>query len=50
MEENFENAMLEAISKDKEREEAKINGKLDELPPLHGIPFSMKDNVSHMMI
>ena len=42
-EENFEEALIEAESKDREREEAKLKG--TQLPPLHGIPISIKDMV-----
>jgi Asp-tRNA(Asn)/Glu-tRNA(Gln) amidotransferase A subunit family amidase len=43
--EMFEEAMEEAKIKDSEREEALRQGKVDELPPFHGIPMSIKDNV-----
>ena len=44
-EENFVEALDLAVQKDKERDTARRQGKLDELPPLHGIPFSVKDMI-----
>ena len=44
-EENFEEALREAMIKDAERETALHEGTADELPPLHGIPMSIKDLV-----
>ena len=37
--------MEEAKKKDAERQEAIKNGRANELPPLHGIPISVKDLV-----
>ena len=42
-EENFEEAMFLAKQMDQERKKAKDNGKLEDLPLLHGIPMSVKD-------
>ena len=42
-EENLNEAWTLAKAKDEERKIAREQGKLDELPPLHGIPFSIKD-------
>jgi len=44
-EENFEEALAEAEIKDAEREQAIRDGNADMLPPLHGIPISIKDLV-----
>jgi Asp-tRNA(Asn)/Glu-tRNA(Gln) amidotransferase A subunit family amidase len=37
--------LIEAEIKDKERLEAISNGTTHLLPPLHGIPISVKDNI-----
>lgn len=42
-EENFEEALSLAQQKDLERAAANKAGTLHQLPPLHGIPFSVKD-------
>jgi Asp-tRNA(Asn)/Glu-tRNA(Gln) amidotransferase A subunit family amidase len=42
-EENFEEAFILAELRDKERLEAIKNKTTDQLPPLHGIPISVKD-------
>ena len=42
-EENFYEALEEAEKKDKERREAIRKGTTDQLPYLHGIPISIKD-------
>ena len=42
-EDNLEEARLAAQDKDREREQAKKNGTLADLPLLHGIPISIKD-------
>ena len=44
-EERFEEALMEARHRDKERDEAIKNGTFNKLPPLHGIPISVKDMV-----
>ena len=44
-EENFEEAFTEAAVKDAERQQALRDGIADQLPPLHGIPISIKDLV-----
>ncbi len=44
-EEDFEEALLEAAKMDGERKKAIAEGKADQLPPLHGIPVSVKDLV-----
>jgi Asp-tRNA(Asn)/Glu-tRNA(Gln) amidotransferase A subunit family amidase len=44
-EENFEEALIEAEIKDKERLEAIKNGTTNQLPLFHGIPISIKDIV-----
>jgi len=49
-EENFEEAIEEAKKKDMEREEALKNGTEHKLPPLHGIPISVKDLVSRISL
>lgn len=43
--ENFEEALNEARQKDIELKKAKQNGKLEDLPILHGIPFSVKEQI-----
>ena len=42
-EENFREAMKLAVACDEETAQARINGTIDQLKPLHGIPFSVKD-------
>lgn len=44
-EECFEEALLDAYKRDKERTEAIKNGTAKDLPLLHGIPISIKDMV-----
>jgi hypothetical protein len=49
-EENFESALVEAAIKDKERKEALEQGTQDSLPPLHGIPVSIKEMVRYYIL
>ena len=49
-EENFEEAFIVAEQRDREREEAIRNGTQDSLPPLHGIPISIKDLVIYEIV
>ena len=42
-EENFEEALRIGQEKDQELKTAKLKGEQDNLPPLFGIPFSVKD-------
>jgi len=37
-----------AKKKDKEREEARKNGTLDQLPIMHGVPISVKDTYNQV--
>jgi len=42
-EENFQAALILAKKCDQYREAAKKNGTLDQLPIMHGVPISIKD-------
>ena len=47
-EENFQEALELAKKRDQEREEARKNGTLDQLPIMHGVPISIKDQYNQI--